>query len=455
MIRETYKIRGMSCNHCKEKIERSLRRKEGIKEVEVRLNKHRLILSYDPMKITLQEIKAIISELGYELVKEENISKEGDRNVLLLIVIAGGLFLILNQIVPDFSTLLTSGKQLGLVMLFVIGLSTSFHCVSMCGGIAVAQVVGEKNNLKRNMLYNSGRVISYTLLGGIVGYIGSGITLGNRFFSIVPIILGGIMIVVGLSNVGLVSLGTFKWGQKLNRKLATLRYKLSHDKGPFMLGLVNGLMPCGPLQLMQIYALGTGSFIEGALAMFAFSIGTVPLMLGLGVFINKLSMNAREFVLKLGGYLIVLLGASMMLNGLSSIGVSGGISLLNTREKMSNEIIMEDGYQVVRVEVGQRNYDDIVVQKDIPVKLIMNVAPGKLNGCNYAVNIAEYDIFGMLQEGENVFEFYPSEEGRFIYSCWMGMIRNTITVVDGDISEYVPEENTYRPITFDEGWSCH
>lgn len=454
-MNKVYKVRGMTCNHCKEKIEKSLQTKKGIKKAQVNLKSRSLNLDYDEAQISLQEIKRHLVELGYELTEEETEVKDNQK-VWVTMGVAIIVFLIVNSIVPDFSTLLTSGNRLGLVMLFVIGITTSFHCVSMCGGIAVSQVIRDTNNLTRNIMYNLGRVISYTLLGGIVGALGSGITLGNRFFAIIPIILGILMILIGLSNAGIISLAGFKGMQRFNLQLARIRGKLSHDQGPFVLGLVNGLMPCGPLQLMQIYALSTGSFVQGALAMLTFSLGTVPLMLGLGVLINKLSITSKELVFKMGGYLVILLGASMMMNGLATAGVNTSIaSKGNVVESASDQIIMKDGYQIVTVDVEARSYENIVVQKDVPVKLIMNVEPGKLNGCNYAINIPQYDIFAALEEGQNVFEFMPIEAGTFMYSCWMGMIRNTITVVDGDISGYVPEANPFQSFGTGGGFRCH
>lgn len=427
-MNKVYKVRGITCSQCKEKIEKNLSNKKGIQKAQVQLKTKSLEIDYDPRQIRLQEIKKILEVLGYELMEELESQEENPKKVWMLAGIAILLFLIISSIVPDFSTLLTGGNSLSLIMLFIIGMTTSFHCISMCGGIALSQITSEKDNLKRNILYNIGRIISYTLLGGIVGVIGSGITLGNTFFAVVPIVLGCLMIIIGLNNAGVVALTNLKFMQHLNLKLSKIRYQLSHDRGPFILGLVNGLMPCGPLQMMQIYALGTGSFIQGALAMLAFSLGTVPLMLGLGVFINKLSVGSKALVFKMGGYLVIVLGISMMLNGLTTAGINTALVSGNSLD--NRNVIMEDGYQVVNVDVGPRRYEDIVVQKDVPVRLKMNVKPGNLTGCNYAVNIPEYEIFASLQEGENVFEFMPTEEGNFMYSCWMGMIRNTITVVE-------------------------
>lgn len=87
------------------------------------------------------------------------------------------------------------------------------------------------------------------------------------------------------------------------------------------MGMLNGLMPCGPLQAMQLYALSTGSFAQGALSMFVFSLGTVPLMFGLGALSSFLSARFTGVMLKASGAMVIFLGVVMLNNGLSLYGL--------------------------------------------------------------------------------------------------------------------------------------
>ena len=93
-------------------------------------------------------------------------------------------------------------------------------------------------------------------------------------------------------------------------------------RGPFVVGLLNGLMPCGPLQTMQVYALGTGSFMAGALSMFLFSLGTVPLLLGFGAVSAFLSARFNRGMLKASGVLVMALGLVMFMRGVNLFGVA-------------------------------------------------------------------------------------------------------------------------------------
>ncbi|MFR9294475.1 MAG: sulfite exporter TauE/SafE family protein [Turicibacter sanguinis] len=420
MKKMTFVIEGMSCMSCKQTIEKRLKKQNGIKKVGINYEAKRLNITFDESLISIEHLKLELELLGYQL-KTEKEAREDKKLILLAIILIAIIYFLFERVTPDFSGLLTSNQNLSYIILFIIGITTSFHCVSMCGSLALSQVIHHENQVKRNILYNLGRIISYTLLGGIIGLLGWFVTTDIPFFNLMPIILGIIMIVMGLSKFGLIrelKIPMFKLG----------RYKSKFQcQGPFILGLANGLMPCGPLQLMQLYALGTGTFIQGALAMFVFSLGTVPLMLGLGLFLNKLSAFSRTFVFKLGAILIIFLGINMTLNGLTTIGFGSTLSL-QTESRIEAE--MMEGKQVVEFDLGRRNYEEIVVQKGVPVELIINASQGTLNGCNRTLILKDFNLKSDLKVGENVIKFMPTKTGTFTYSCWMGMIRNTIKVID-------------------------
>ncbi len=102
-----------------------------------------------------------------------------------------------------------------------------------------------------------------------------------------------------------------------------------------------------------------------------------------------------------------------------------------TQEKIEGAIV--DGVQVIETDLKVFGYPSIVVQKDKPVKLIINATNETLNSCNYEIIMNDFGIITPLNVGENIIEFTPTETGEFVYTCWMGMIGATITVVDDDI----------------------
>jgi plastocyanin domain-containing protein len=91
--------------------------------------------------------------------------------------------------------------------------------------------------------------------------------------------------------------------------------------------------------------------------------------------------------------------------------------------------VIQNGMQVVNSTLYPNRYPAIVVQQGIPVRWTINAPQGSINGCNNRFIIREYGIEHTFRPGDNVIEFTPTRTGRFSYSCWMGMIRSTITVV--------------------------
>jgi sulfite exporter TauE/SafE len=333
---------------------------------------------------------------------------------------------------------------MGYGMLFVIGLLTSVHCVAMCGGINLSQCIprpgvqGESQTaaLRPSLLYNLGRVVSYTVVGGIVGALGSVLTLTGSFRGAIQLIAGVFMVIMGINM-----LGVFPWLRKLTPRMPRVfARKIDAEKGrsksPLIVGLLNGLMPCGPLQAMQIYALSTGSPLTGALSMLLFSLGTVPLMFGRGAISSVLGKKFTSKVVMVGASLVIILGLSMFSQGWSLSGLSldftSGAAVAGERAGAANaaDVVIADGYQIVNSTLRPGRYPEITVQAGTPVKWTIDAPKGSINGCNNRMFIREYGVEHQFATGENVIEFTPAKTGKFAYSCWMGMIRGSITVTE-------------------------
>lgn len=453
------KIDGMVCVHCENIIEEVLLENDGVIKVKASFNKGTAKIDYDEDKISKNDLIRIINEEDYKVIDSNNTivkdnannenkkskveknkeiksekSKDEDNTFLILIIVLGGL-LFLNKFgfLNIFNAFPTAGENTSYGMLFIIGLFTSLHCVSMCGGINLSQclnnnVTSDKEKLstvKPAFLYNLGRVISYTIFGGIVGGIGSVISFTGWMQGLVQLIAGIFMVIMGLNMLNI-----FPWLRKLNPRMPKFfaqKVKSKNNNSPFFVGLLNGLMPCGPLQAMQIYALSTGSVIKGALSMFLFSLGTVPLMFGLGALSSYMSRKFSNKVMKFGAILVVVLGFVMFNNGLALSGINisqGSAANSAVRAEIQNDV------QVVTTELKGRRYEPIIVEVGKPVKWNIQASNGSINGCNNRIIIREYGIEKSLESGDNIIEFTPTETGTYTYSCWMGMIRSKIYVVN-------------------------
>ncbi len=440
---KTLKIGGMTCARCQDTIQRRLRNIAGVTKADVSYSAGTATVTYDSDILSHADITGIIQKLGYEVLPD----LAGPKNLgyvhaagLLLIIAALYLMMehfgVLNLLTP--SQLAQANMTYG--MLFVIGLVTSVHCVAMCGGINLSQTLGRSNGekyaaLKPSALYNLGRVISYTVVGFIVGALGSTITFSSTAQGVLKLIAGVFMVIMGLNMLGI-----FPWLRKLTPRMPGSLTANVHargaNKGPLVVGLLNGLMPCGPLQAMQIYALSTGSPVKGALSMLLFSLGTVPLMFGLGALSSLLSKRFARRVMTVGAVLVAVLGLSMLTQGFSLAGIAlAAPSSQNpavVQAQGTTQTAMEGGAQVVRSTLQSGKYPAITVQAGVPVKWIIDAPKGSINGCNNRMILQEYGIEHQFKTGENVIEFTPDKSGKFTYSCWMGMIRGTITVTESN-----------------------
>lgn len=434
-----FHIEGMTCSGCETRIENALGKLEGVIEVEVSYTQGRAQVVYDNDKLDTQAMKACIEKQGYQVTeKHDDRSKTVGIGLLVL-----ALYLLIKHTI-GFNFIPEINESMSYGLLFLVGLITSLHCVAMCGGINLSVCMRYPKDdpeasglarLKPSLLYNGGRVLSYTLVGGLVGTLGSVISFSGMAKGIVAVIAGLFMVIMGLNMLDL-----FPVLKKLNPRLPKIlgikvRGRVNRNS-PLVIGFLNGLMPCGPLQAMQLYALGTGSFFGGAISMFLFSIGTVPLMFGVGALSGLASGKMPHRIMKAGGVLVMALGLLMLNRGLilSGLGVDTG----SVGGKEAGIARIKDGVQWVTTDLEPGSYSPIVVEKGLPVKWIIRVEKGDLNGCNNPLTIPQLNRKEVLEEGDNLIEFTPEEEGDMIYTCWMGMISSRIRVVE-DITQVSPE----------------
>ncbi len=443
MRTKRFRIGGMTCVNCQNKIERALRNVAGIGKAEVSYTEGSAVITYDPAVVSLKTVADIIENLDYRVLDGNRPEPARNRAIGILIMVAA-LYMLLRQfgLAQIFTAIPLAEAGMGYGMIFVIGLVTSVHCVAMCGGINLSQCIsqpdggdGKLGALRPSFLYNMGRVASYTAVGAVVGALGSVISFSGAFRGVVQLVAGAFMVIMGLNMLDL-----FPWLRRLNPRMPKafsnkIESKKTSSRSPFYIGLLNGLMPCGPLQAMQLYALSTGSAIEGAVSMMLFSVGTVPLMFGLGALSSILSKKFTRKVMTAGAVLVVVLGLTMFsqgwsLSGFAQFSLMPPIAGAQKGNPETVEIVVEDGVQVVNSTLSPRAYPAITVQAGIPVKWTIDAPEGSINGCNDRMLIPEYGIEYRFKSGENIIEFTPTKAGKFKYSCWMGMIRSSITVVE-------------------------
>ncbi len=466
-------IKGIHCESCKTLIETEVDILEGVKNIEVDYQTGKGQIEFDNQKITKDKIFKTIEKLGYKvnnqrlakkrLFKQIPLSKRLIISGILLIVFAFGYFLVKYFGLLEVLSKLNE-QRISYGLIFLIGVLVSFHCVGMCGGLVVTYTTkyhsdnkNKKNNSSAHWQYNLGRVISYTTIGAILGGFGSFFAINPIFTGIVTLAAGGFMILMGLSL-----LTNFKWFEKVKLKtpsfIARFLYQQRHSqkpKGPFIIGLLNGFMPCGPLQAMQLYALASGSVTRGALSMGIYSLGTVPLMFGFGSFVSLISRERIKQVMKFSGAIVIILGLFMFNRGLINFGY-GFRSFVPTEVTSQTEYLVTGDiqeYQVVKMDLTYRGYSPNVffVKKDIPVRWIIDVK--QMSGCTDEIIMPEYNIKKPLEYGENIIEFVPRELGDIKFSCWMQMVWGKFVVIEED--EEPSSQDLYKEtIDLSQGGAC-
>ena len=178
---------------------------------------------------------------------------------------------------------------------FITGLAGSFHCVGMCGPIALALPIGKLSFFRATisrLLYNLGRILTYSALGAAFGYFGKTLFVAG-FQQQLSILIGILMIAFIFPN----RIITWRPFQKLTRLLmATFKkvFPLHSPIGFIILGLLNGLLPCGFVYMALAGASATITPIEGAIFMAFFGLGTAPMMFSIGFLPKFLTLNYRQ-----------------------------------------------------------------------------------------------------------------------------------------------------------------
>jgi uncharacterized protein len=387
MKKITFNIAGLHCASCKTLVEAEVGSLPGVKKIIVLYDKGRGGVEYDEAVTGLDKIFDNIKSLGYtpELLDVTATGKKPSKSGwiaagIFVLIFAAGYFLI--ETFGGFQIMQSlNDKNIGLGLIFVIGLLASFHCVGMCGGFIMAYSTNAIKNselrIKNHRLhvqYNLGRLISYTVIGGILGGFESFFGINPNFSGTLLLIASVFMVLMGL---GLAT--GIKWLDKIKLQtpefIAKFIFKNRQErepKGPFVIGLLTGFMPCGPLQAMQLYALSTGSWLQGALTMGVYALGTVPLLFGFGSFVSMLTASRMKQLLRISGVIVIILGLFTFSRALSNFG------LLNPAKPDNQASVTptpaQQNSQTAELTVGYSGYQPnvIYIKKVVPVHWIIH-----------------------------------------------------------------------------------
>lgn len=246
-----------------------------------------------------------------------------------------------------------------------LGLVSNFHCLGMCGPIALAVPVKShsiSSRLASILTYNGGRIFTYAVIGGIFGIFGQGISMAG-FQQQLSLILGALIIISAIAilidrKTSFLSKVLPKQALLLQQKMGSYLRKQGYMNN-FILGLLNGLLPCGLVYFALVGALSTGSFLNGVLFMIFFGIGTLPVMILMPWIKDLLTSSFRSKLQKSVPIFLLVFGAILFVRG-ANLGIpflSPKVSESKHTEVVSEEDQMEETTQIQTMECCQSGSD--------------------------------------------------------------------------------------------------
>ncbi len=319
------------------------------------------------------------------------------------------------------------------------GLTTGgVSCLAVQGGF-LASSLDEKQKTKGILMFLGAKIIAYTILGGILGLIGSAFVFSSQLLGLMQIAAGLFMIVTAarLANIHPIFRYFVITPPKFALKAMRLKSKSENLFAPGLLGFMTVLIPCGITQAMMLLAISTGSVLFGAAIMFAFTLGTSPIFLTLGIAIIEL-LKKKWFTL-VAALAIFILGVMSVNSGQI---IRGSVHNLQNYWKVAFEQktagennsvakIDSDGKQLVKITVKSAGYvsDTKTIKAGIPVKLTL--VANNVQSCARSFLIPSLGISKIVPEtGTVTLEFTPTKTGILSYSCGMGMYTGQFTVVE-------------------------
>lgn len=468
MAKDTLLIKGMHCRSCELLIEEKLKEIPGIKNVDVNYkNKSATFELKSNSDIALAE--NAVRDAGYEIGLEEkgwisqNPAEYKDLGLAFLILVV--LYFIAKQLGIINLSVPGAGNHSSLSVVFIVGLTAGVStCMALVGGLilGVAARFSEKHpeatplqKFRPQLFFILGRILGYALLGGLIGLLGHAFQLSSLALGVLTIVVGLVMLVLGLQLTELfpkISSAKFTLPPSIAKFLGLKNHsqkEYSHTSS-MLTGALTFFLPCGFTQAMQLYAMSTGNFWQGALIMGVFALGTAPGLLGVGGLTSFIKGAYAKKFFKFAGLLVIALSIFNLSNGLNLTGLKG----LNFSFKSSQTVVKDDpnvklvdGVQVVNMTQTSYGYTPakFTIKQGIPVKWVIDGQDA--NSCSSSLLAPAINVKQVLAQGINTINFTPQKVGTIRFTCSMGMYSGVFNVVPNSVVSPATSAETVNATT--------
>lgn len=312
---------------------------------------------------------------------------------------------------------------------FLTGLTTGgISCLAVQGGLLASAVTEKKDHFSSVAIFIIFKLLAYTILGFLLGLLGSTLALSPKVLGWVQIAAGLFMIATALRITNAHPIFRYvviqppRWAFRLMKNTSRSQSLFA----PALLGFLTILLPCGVTQGAMAVAVASGNPFSGAAIMFAFIVGTSPVFFVLGVSVVQL---LQKKVFSYAAAAIVAVFAVISING--GLGLTGSpYTIQNYYRAATVPAAVTDGIQEVTIIVRSNGYtaSATTLKRGIPVRL--TIVTDNTQGCIRAFTIPDLGISKVLPvTGSETVEFTPARTGRLSYSCSMGMYTGAFEIL--------------------------
>lgn len=462
-----YFVDGMHCASCELLIENKLLAKENIKSVEVSQKDKSVLIEYTGEAPNSHVLNNLFKKDGYTFSDNEKnaqkktepfLSVSNDGEIIWnfsrmlefapAVIVASIVFGAFLKFSSSGVASLSVGAESSLLAFVAFGVIAGFStCSALVGGIVLsmskqwAELYQTSDSLveriQPQLLFNFGRLISYAVIGFLLGSLGNVFQISISVSALITIFVSILMVVLSLQIMGV------EWANKFQPKLPKIFTRNLADQRnfsgrlmPALMGAGTVLLPCGFTITTQGIALLSGDPIRGALIMSAFALGTAPILLFIGL--SSLMFNRRPHITKFfsqaAGLLIILFSLYNLNSAFNVLGLPNLSSYLlsNTTDSTFANPAKAGENQIIDMSATAGGYEPSYFKVKVNQPVEWRITDNGASGCTNAV-IAKDFFEGevRLSPGQTSTKiFTPTKTGKFRFSCWMGMATGIIEVTN-------------------------